>query len=71
MAFAAERALDLVGHSALLPESTDCDAPVCVTLLLLRSFHDLIQITETTVAIGGTRGAVEPPIRTFLDDSLR
>jgi hypothetical protein len=68
LAFAAERALDLVGHSALLAENANRDLAVSVPgFFVFRSFHDLIQIT---FAIGGTGCAVEPAILTPLDGSL-
>ena len=69
LAFAAERALDLVGHSALPAKSSNRYLPVSVTLLLCRCVHDcdLIQITSS---IGGTSFSVETPILTFLDGSL-
>lgn len=69
LTFAAERALDFVGHSAPLAESSNRYLPVSVTLFLCRRVHDcdLIQITSS---IGGTGFAVETPILTFLDDSL-
>ena len=68
MAVAAERAFDFVWHPALLAEDANRHLPVGVLFLLCRSFHDLIQIT---VGIGGTGCAVEIPILTSLDGSLR
>jgi hypothetical protein len=67
LAFAAERALDLVGHSALLAENANRDLLVSVPFFVFHSFHDLIQIT---FGIGGTGCAVEPAILTPLDGSL-
>ena len=57
MAFAAEGALDLVGHAALLTEHANRDLPVSVPFLLCRSFHAFFQIT---FSIGGTSCVVEP-----------
>ena len=68
MAVAAERAFDLVGHSAAMAEDTNRHLPVGVLFLVCRSLHDLIQIT---VSIGGTGCAVELPVLTSLDGSLR
>ena len=68
MTVAAQRALDFIGHSALLTESANRDLSVSVSFLLFRSLHGVFQ---PTVGIGGTKWVVEFPIFTFLDGSLR
>jgi len=70
VAFAAERALDFVGNSALLTENANRDSPVSVLIFMCRNFHDFFQIT---VSIGGTACVVEPPFRKLpicIDGSL-
>jgi hypothetical protein len=67
VAFAAERALELVGHSALSAEDANRDLPVSMPFLFRRNVHDVIQ---TTVSIGGTGFLVKPLISIYLDGSL-
>jgi len=62
MTLATQRALDFIGHSALLTESANRDLSVSVPFLLIRSFHDAFQ---PTVGIGGTGCVVEFPIFTI------